>query len=40
LTGYGGPGLMEQAYDMGASLFLEKPVSANLLKSIIRNQIN
>lgn len=38
LTGYGSPEIMEKAYDMGASLFLEKPVSANTLRSIIRNQ--
>ncbi len=38
LTGYGNPEIMERAYDMGASLYLEKPVSANILKSIIRTQ--
>lgn len=40
LTGYGNPEIMERAYDMGASLYLEKPISANILRSIIRNQGN
>ncbi len=38
LTGYGNPEIMEKAYAMGASLFLEKPLPASILRSIIRNQ--
>ena len=38
LTGYGSPEIMEKAYDMGAILFLEKPLSASVLRNIIRNQ--
>ena len=37
LTGYGNTGTMEKAYSMGASLYLEKPVSGNLLRSILVN---
>ncbi len=38
LTGYGNAEIMEKAYEMGASLYLEKPVSANILRNIIKNQ--
>ena len=35
LTGYGNSRIMEKAYSMGANLFLEKPVSGSLLRSIL-----
>ena len=38
LTGYGSPEIMEKAYSMGADLYIEKPVSLNILLSIIENQ--
>jgi UDP-3-O-[3-hydroxymyristoyl] N-acetylglucosamine deacetylase len=37
LTGYGNSRLMEKAYSMGANLFLEKPVSGIVLRSILVN---
>ena len=37
LTGYGNTRIMEEAYSMGASLYLEKPVSGNILRSILVN---
>lgn len=39
LTGYGNSDVMEQAYELGASLYIEKPVSANLLRNIIKNHV-
>ena len=38
LTGYGNPKIMENAYSLGANLYLEKPVPFNILRSIIQNQ--
>jgi DNA-binding NtrC family response regulator len=37
LTGYGSTEIMERAYAMGASNYLEKPLSGSVLKSILRN---
>lgn len=37
LTGYGSPEIMEKAYSLGASLYLEKPFSGTILKSILVN---
>lgn len=37
LTGYGSPEIMEKAYAMGAANYLEKPLSGNILKSILKN---
>ncbi len=37
LTGYGNTRIMEKAYSMGANLYLEKPVSGNILRSILVN---
>jgi DNA-binding NtrC family response regulator len=37
LTGYGTPEIMERAYAMGASNYLEKPLSGTVLKSILQN---
>ncbi len=38
LTGYGNPKIMENAYSLGANLYLEKPFPFNILRSIIQNQ--
>jgi two-component system, response regulator RegA len=37
LTGYGNAEIMEKAYSMGANLYLEKPISGNILRSILVN---
>jgi DNA-binding NtrC family response regulator len=37
LTGYGNANIMEKAYSMGANLYMEKPVSGNVLRSILVN---
>ena len=37
LTGYGNSRIMEKAYSMGANIYLEKPVSGSILRSIIVN---
>ena len=37
LTGYGSPEIMERAYAMGASNYLEKPLPGSILKSILQN---
>ena len=37
LTGYGNNRIMEKAYSLGANIYLEKPVSGNILRSIIVN---
>lgn len=37
LTGYGGVGTMEEAYKLGANVYLEKPVPANVLKGILED---
>lgn len=37
LTGYGNNEIMEKAYSMGANLYMEKPVSGNIIKSIVIN---
>lgn len=37
LTGYGNSEIMEKAYHLGANLYMEKPVSGSILKSIIIN---
>jgi len=37
LTGYGSPEIMEKAYAMGASNYLEKPLSGSIFKSILQN---
>jgi DNA-binding NtrC family response regulator len=39
LTGYGSPEIMEKAYAMGASNYLEKPLSASILKNILNNEV-
>jgi DNA-binding NtrC family response regulator len=39
LTGYGTAEIMESALSMGAHLYLEKPVSLNVLINIINNQL-
>ena len=39
LTGYGGPEAMETAYTLGANVYLEKPVSANVLRGILEDSI-
>ncbi len=37
LTGYGSQEIMEKAYAMGACNYLEKPLSGNILRSILQN---
>ena len=37
LTGYGSTEIMERAYSMGANIYLEKPVSSNIITSILAN---
>jgi len=37
LTGYGNTGIMETAYNMGANVYLEKPVPPNILKNVLEN---
>ena len=37
LTGYGNTEIMEKAYSMGANIYLEKPVSSNVLRSILEH---
>ena len=37
LTGYGNNEIMEKAYSMGANIYMEKPVSGNIIKSIVTN---
>ncbi len=37
LTGYGSPEIMEKAYAMGASNYLEKPLPGSILRSILQN---
>jgi DNA-binding NtrC family response regulator len=37
LTGHGNAEIMEKAYAMGANNYLEKPVSSNVLRSILAN---
>lgn len=37
LTGYGGTETMEEAYKLGANVYLEKPVSAGFLKDILED---
>lgn len=37
LTGYGNTEIMEKAYAMGANIYLEKPLSSNVLRSILAN---
>lgn len=37
LTGYGNSRIMEKAYSMGANLYMEKPVSGSILRSILVN---
>ena len=37
LTGYGNDEIMEKAYSLGASIYMEKPVSGNIIKSIVIN---
>lgn len=37
LTGYGGSEAMETAYTLGANVYLEKPVSANVLRGILED---
>ena len=38
LTGYGNSKIMENAYSLGANIYLEKPVPFRILRSIIENQ--
>ena len=37
MTGYGNPEVMEEAYTLGASYYLEKPVSVEVLKGALKN---
>lgn len=36
MTGYGDPAIMQQAFDMGASYYFEKPVELQILSRAIR----
>lgn len=36
MTGYGDPAIMQQAFDMGASYYFEKPVELQVLSRAIR----
>ncbi len=37
MTGYGEPGTMQRAFDLGADYYFEKPVELKLLGNIIRD---
>ena len=36
MTGYGDPAIMQQAFDMGASYYFEKPVELQILSRAIQ----
>jgi two-component system response regulator (stage 0 sporulation protein F) len=37
ITAYGNQDVMKRAYNLGASFYFEKPVSANVIKDALRN---